>query len=294
MHRYAKIVSLVLVMSIAVIGAAMSIKKFVGQPDVVAACQAWIASRDAAPDKDKPGAFRIVSQSGACIDGEIDQDLYAQFQAWIDAAGPGAKPVLVVRSGGGDAYAAIDIAQALQDKDGAVFITDVCASSCANYLFSGIRKRHAIGTAVLLFHGGLPRSHAQDVAQDLASFLNSAEGAQAENPEEITRQMAEKAASYLKKQDALYASAGADPAIIYGFEGFELRDLDPESCAPAASDEADYAFFFSRDLIDQLGIAPLSGNLEDRASVINQRLGRSGGTSRACPAPARYFQPAQS
>ncbi|MCU0946731.1 MAG: hypothetical protein MUF47_00550 [Porphyrobacter sp.] len=255
---------------------------------VVEACKEWISSRADLDEGDKQDSF-ITKKSAACIDGEIDQEMQVRLNSWINTIPAGTRPILVIRSGGGDAYAAIDIAEALQAKDAEVYAFDICASSCANYIFSGVRRRHAIGSPALLFHGGLSKDFPQEVESEFDSFLSTPEGKSVENPTLVKNSLVEKAQEYQKRQEKLLAAAGVDPIIIHGFDKFELQDLGPENCTAEESAEIEYAFFFSEDMVTRLGIMPVSGKLEYRSGTINQKLNRSNQLSKACAAPKEFF-----
>jgi ATP-dependent protease ClpP protease subunit len=259
---------------------------------IIEECKKWMASQSAMDETESRDNF-AARGSGACISGDLDDDVHEKVFAWLDEVPSQTKPVVVIRSGGGDAFPAIDIAEALQQRDAAVYVYDVCASGCANYIYAGVRNRHSIGATILLFHGGLTKETAQEMGEVFDSLLNSAEGKNIENPALERKQWIERAELYLKKQDELLVAAGVDPMIIHGFNEMEMSDLASADCDPEREPDLEYSVFFSKDTAKALGILPITGSLEYRANIINERLNRGTKGNKACVAPAKFFQPAQ-
>src|SRR4051794_40122757 len=78
-------------------------------------CREWIQGHSERP-AERAALTRIVSPRTICFDGQIYSWTLKDATAWADRAGngPAARPRLVVRSTGGDADAAIDLAEKLQ------------------------------------------------------------------------------------------------------------------------------------------------------------------------------------
>ena len=277
---------------IAGVGTACAQKDTDPPAGIIEECKEWMARQSAIDESESRENF-AAKGAGACISGDIDDDLHEKVFAWLDKLPSATQPVVVIRSGGGDAYPAIDIAEALQQRDAAVYIYDVCASACANYMYSGVRNRHAIGTTILLFHGGMTKDTVEETAAVFDDLLNSPQGKLIENPQQEKKEWIERAALYMKKQDKLLMGAGVDPVMIHGFSDIEISDLASEDCDPEREPDLEYAVFFSRDVAKGLGILPLTGSLEYRADIINARLNRETQGSKACLAPAQFFQPAR-
>lgn len=292
MQLAAQLKLILLLILIAGVGAACAQQDADSPTKVIAECKEWMDRQSAMEAAESRDNF-TAKGSGACINGEIDDDLHEKFFAWLGQLPSETKPVVVIRSGGGEAFAAIDIAEALQQREAAVYVYDVCASSCANYIYSGVRNRHSIGTTILLFHGGLAKDTAQEMAAVFDDLLRSPDGKHIENPVSERRELMERAETYLKKQDKLLIAAGIDPVIIHGFSDMEMTDLASADCDPAREPELEYAVFFSEDLVRALGISPVTGRLEYRANVINERLNRDIQGAKACVAPEKFFRPAR-
>ncbi|MEA1617425.1 hypothetical protein SOQ14_00670 [Erythrobacter sp. T5W1-R] len=259
------------------------------RPDIVAQCKEWMESQSALDETESRDGF-LAKGSGACISGDIDEELQEQVFAWLRTVPSHTEPVVVIRSGGGNAFPAIDIASALQEREAEVYVYDVCASACANYIYAGVRQRHSLGKTILLFHGGLTKDTPQEFAEVFDSLLSSPEGKYIENPDLERKEWVERAELYIQKQDKLLIAAGVDPVVIHGFGEMELSDLASEDCDPEREPDLEYAVFFSEDLANALGISPVTGSLEYRPSVINERLNRDTQGNKACLAPEKYFR----
>lgn len=61
---------------------------------------------------------------------------------------------LYISSRGGNAEAALDIADAMQQAQALLTVTRYCYSSCANYLFLSAKQKNLNSNAILGFHGG--------------------------------------------------------------------------------------------------------------------------------------------
>lgn len=260
--------------------------------NIIEECKAWMARQPATDETESRDNF-TAKGSGACISGDIDDDLQEKFIAWLGKVPSQTKPVVVIRSGGGDAFAAIDIAEELQKRDAEVYIYDVCASSCANYIYSAVRQRHSIGATIILFHGGLTKDTPQEMGEVFDDLLNGPQGKHIENPVLERKEWVERAELYIQKQDKLLVAAGVDPVMIHGFSDMEMSDLASADCDPEREPDLEYIVFFSEDVARALGILPVTGQLEYRASVINKRLNRRMQGNKACPAPEKFFQPAR-
>jgi ATP-dependent protease ClpP protease subunit len=260
--------------------------------NIIEDCKAWMARQSAMDETESRDNF-TAKGSAACISGDIDDDLHEKVFAWLGKLPSGTKPVVVIRSGGGDAFPAIDIAEALQQRDAAVYIYDVCASSCANYIYSGVQQRHSIGATILLFHGGLTKDTATEMAKVFDDLLNGPQGKLIENPALERKEWVDRAELYIQKQDKLLVAAGVDPVMIHGFSEMEMSDLASADCDPEREPDLEYIVFFSEDVARTLGILPLTGSIEYRPNVINERLNRRTQGNKACPAPEKFFQPAR-
>ncbi|ADG10279.1 hypothetical protein B7G68_09265 [Caulobacter segnis] len=116
---------------------------------VVEACRAW----------NRPGSARVlpvhrVAPDGLCFSGEINSASSAAFVDALATLEPATPLVIVVHSNGGEINAGIAMGEALAPLKTTVVAQRVCASSCANYLFTAGDRRVIDDDALLLFHGG--------------------------------------------------------------------------------------------------------------------------------------------
>ncbi|NIB44301.1 hypothetical protein HBA55_32190 [Pseudomaricurvus alkylphenolicus] len=61
---------------------------------------------------------------------------------------------LVIRSLGGDLHAGMNLGLFVHDNALDVEVKEICASSCANYVFSAARKKYLHRDSILVWHGG--------------------------------------------------------------------------------------------------------------------------------------------
>ena len=97
----------------------------------------------------------IVGVTGGilCFFGEINVSSAATASRYID---DGVVRLFAVDSGGGDAEAAIDLANVVYRMKLSIVIMGECLSSCANYLFVVADKKYFTNDAIVGWHGGPP------------------------------------------------------------------------------------------------------------------------------------------
>ncbi len=84
-----------------------------------------------------------------CFYAQITQDSKRQFLALQIKDGA----VIVLKSGGGDVAAALDLADAIVEKRLSIIVNRYCLSSCANYLFPAAKTKIVLDGGVVGFHG---------------------------------------------------------------------------------------------------------------------------------------------
>jgi hypothetical protein len=97
----------------------------------------------------------ISSMSLICIDGHIDGDMERKF---IDNFSSYYSKI-VVNSTGGSARSSLVIGRKILESNMTVIVSNMCASSCANYIFLAGHKKYVSKGAVLIWHGGPKRSN---------------------------------------------------------------------------------------------------------------------------------------
>ena len=254
--------------------------------DPMQACRAWIHGRSWNERASNPQT-RVLSSQVACFDGQSAPGSLDALHAWIDAAPADMQPLLVLRSGGGDAELALGLAEKLQARNARVHVVDTCASSCANYFYAGVRDRQVDDGALVLFHGGFSDSTLAEVMAQVDAFLASPAAAQVPDPEATRRQVRHDQQALRVRQDALYARIGVDPRIVHGIGGVTLEALTPALCGQAVTGP-DF-LYFGAAIAARMGIAPTRGRVEDVPAAVRARLDALGGKIVACRVPEDSF-----
>lgn len=98
----------------------------------------------------------FAAEDGAvCFDDAITDDSIEHVLNLLQAS-VHQPPRLIVRSRGGDAFSGLDLAEFILEERVEVRIVDVCASSCANYVFlPAVHGRSVASGGLILFHGGI-------------------------------------------------------------------------------------------------------------------------------------------
>jgi hypothetical protein len=100
-------------------------------------------------DTRKPGIWTKTSPDTLEFDGEIWAGTETAF---LEIVTPETRR-LVVRSGGGDSFVALSVANYILDHHLNLEVKEYCYSSCANYWFTAANKKVIPQGAVLGFHG---------------------------------------------------------------------------------------------------------------------------------------------
>lgn len=111
--------------------------------------------------------------SALTLYGEITSEMFIEARTLIEAKEclgrpAAAKKILVVtNSGGGNGPAALAIGILLRRHNWDVEITDLCASSCAIFIFPAGKTKYLNSQSMLLFHGG---PHQENLLERTAAF----------------------------------------------------------------------------------------------------------------------------
>lgn len=178
------------------------------EAQVVAACKNWWRPLDV----NAPATPESVPGNGLCINGAIETGTDAAILNSIKAAPDGPPLIVVIRSGGGEFEASMNVAEALQKRRPTVIANTVCASSCANYIMAAGARRIVQDDTFLLYHGGIVLSILDDQARPQIEALAATDpkidpaAAMAHVRTLITSQKA--------RQDAFMVRAGVKPEIF--------------------------------------------------------------------------------
>lgn len=253
-------------------------------------CREWIQSHSPVPAR-RTALTKILSPRTLCLDGDIYSWTVKEAMAWADGSGPeGAPgPRLVVRSAGGDVGPAIDLAEKLQRRDAEVTVVDYCMSSCANYFFAGLRRRHVVPGALILFHGGLSDEERPGIARAVDEALLDPELARTvSDPGKWRTEQLNAYDDNLARQNALYRRAGVDPLVVTGMPSIDEEAIPASDCGRRQGAPRSTLFFDMKQL-RRLGIVIERGKPSTDPSEADRSLSRFGFPFTACAAPATYF-----
>jgi ATP-dependent protease ClpP protease subunit len=248
---------------------------------------AWIRNRPWNLQATEPRSL-VLSPRTACFDGKITKESVAALKAWAQvSADPPNRKTLVVRSRGGDAAAALNIAELLQRQNATVRVVDVCGSSCADFFFAGIRNRSVTDGALILFHGGFSAQNRTRLVAELDKLLSSESSRKIEHPDQLRTSALEEFDEDTSRQNQLYDSLGVDRAIVRDIENIDVDRLPESDCDPSRKARRNFVFFDLQQL-EALGLSVSSGKPATTPSEVNRRLVRLGADFEACRAPAWF------
>jgi hypothetical protein len=147
----------------------------------IATCDAWIDKFERGRTSDQ--VYQPQAQL-ICFDGLLEQGGADALYSAIRKAPRVGDLILVIRSGGGDAFATLPIGQAIVARHVTVVVHTGCGSACADYILLAATHRIIERNSVVLFHGGLSphliamagqqlrQAHAseEDVGREIARF----------------------------------------------------------------------------------------------------------------------------
>jgi len=274
------------------VGAGSEVTAQANDTKPVETCSAWIQGRPWAEHASDPRT-RILSDHAACYDGMIEResDSIEELHGWlngIDAQGE-ATATLVVRSGGGDAHIGLDLAEELQAKNVRVYLMGICASSCANFLYAGVRDRHVLDGTLVLFHGGFSVETRTRSMASLDKLLAGPRGALIKDHDEVRRTAREAFDATMARQDALYHNIGVNPAIVHAVDAMDFTGIIDRNCGGASDLPRDFVYFNLAQM-ERLGVAPVSGQPETNPKRVNERIATLGRSFVACVVPEQVLQ----
>lgn len=256
-------------------------------------CARWIRGQENQPPRNTAVA-KALSEQTYCFDGEIFPWTTEKLKVWLTAAKPSGNRIqLVVRSVGGDAATAIQLAERLQSLNAKVTVVDYCMSSCANYFFAAIEDRNIDGTALVLFHGGYDPYVGR--GKYIASVERSKTNPLVLNSVSDVEVWADKQIKsydlYVDRQAALFNGAGVALAVATVFYKIDEITVPPQWCGKRENAPRSMSFF-DKDQYAQLGMAIRSGVVEDDPAKVDHILANFGMSFTACRAPTIYLSKA--
>lgn len=231
----------------------------------------------------------VISTEAACFDGEISNKSVESILKWLSRdRSSHSRPLLAIRSGGGDAAAGIDVVDKLQASDATVHVIDLCASSCANYFFAGVKYRSVSNGALLLFHGGYSAASREAAIAELDKLHQSNRGAALDWDKARSFLIADMD-NNMARQDALYAKIGVDSAIVHGFDRIDADALSEANCDPTRAAPRDFLFLTVPQLA-ALGVHIEHGRPASDPEEVNRKIEHMGAKFEACGLPQSVFE----
>ena len=241
--------------------------------ELEAPCEPWLRG---VPLK-VSGRTRRVEET-VCFAGAIDPDSARSFLAVL-AEIPAHRPIIVVmRSGGGDVLAGLDMGEALLPRPVTAVASSLCASSCANYVFMAADRRVIAPESILVFHGGMTPGHLRKMDRELAE----ARARRRRDAEQLSGLERGRIANLegAPRQGALLRAVGADPEFFAFFDGINARPRRTWSPDCAAQPRT-AMLVFSDAFLRARGVAVENHGPKD-APALRGLLGRRRAKGLAC------------
>ncbi len=173
--------------------------------ELIVRCETWWKTLDV------NGEATVGSvPGGLCINGYLDAGRDAPI---LDALKPsGTAPVtIVIRSGGGDALASMNVAEVLRARPTTLIADTLCASSCADYLIVAAKRRVVLDNTLLLYHGGVTLDLLNDAASQVAAAAKADPKVDYALGMEKTRVDIN---GKIARQEALLTASGVSPTLF--------------------------------------------------------------------------------
>lgn len=250
-------------------------------------CKTWIAGRAWSSQRSSP-ELKLISPWVACYDGTLETGLEEALVAWAASEPPGSRSkALVIRSRGGDAAVGLAVAEALHKTRSHVYVTQICASSCANYIFAGVADRHVIDKAAILFHGGYSPKTRAHVIEQFETFIRSPAGKAIKDPVANRLQVLRDFDAKWERQRKLYLNAGVNDAVVERVDAIDFRRIDAENCNGDTLSSRNFVFFGTNQM-RQLGLGLNSGLPAINPADVNRIIRLLGANYVACLAPTWF------
>lgn len=130
--------------------------------------------------------------------GELDGDANQRLFALYDSLGN--KPtVLSIRSGGGPVQHGMELGEWVHAHKLDVKVLELCASSCANYVFTAGARKIVGNTAVIGYHGGL---------SSMSFNITGGEAMSRQQKDAVMAEVRKGMAPQLQREEAFFTSIG--------------------------------------------------------------------------------------
>jgi hypothetical protein len=110
------------------------------------------------------------------LTGWITSEMFVEVRDCLARSAAAEKTFVVKEAGGGDGLAALAFGILIHRHHWDVVVTDLCASSCANFIFPAGKRKYLNRDSMLLFHGGPYQANLLEMAEkfDQESTMNGA------------------------------------------------------------------------------------------------------------------------
>ncbi len=214
------------------------------EADAVMQCQTWWHDMDV----NGGAAAAVVAGNGLCINGFIDKGRDAVILESLGKTSSEVPLVVVIRSGGGDFDASMNVAEALQRRRPTVIADMVCASSCSDYIITAGVRRIVRADTFLVYHGGITLRLLDDAGPQIEALAKADpkikyDAAMAHMRDVIGAQMA--------RQDSFMVRAGVDPKIFAWMD--EANSKSGEAIASRCPADS-HIIQYSREALARFGL----------------------------------------
>lgn len=241
-------------------------------------CVIWLTTRS----RNEAPAFRPISDALACYDGELDEQRGNEIAKWLSAR---SNPMLVIRSPGGPVTAGLLIGNAVLKAGATVATYQVCASSCANYVFGASRRRVILPDTLVLFHGGVSQSLIDKAEQSVRKQLSQMH-MPPETIDESVRVVRHDLGKQLQEQRKLLTAAGVDAIFLERFGEITDEEILRLPCTSLGKAGA---LYLTREQFWKLGM-PVIGYTVSSPQEAALVLKNLGSTQAVCAAPDKIIR----
>ena len=185
---------------------------------IVSHCRDRIRSiqlQDLVSQRSSPGAYIHLSndQTILCFDGPIHRNQEMTFFRNLKVNGS-----FVMRSPGGYAEAAMEMANILLEKNAVVVLYDYCLSACANYIFIASGQTNVAKDTIVAWHGG-PWASDCDPLDQIRVFSDR------NDPPAWAKDQREKVCKVAELQRDFFRMRGTDGAIVHAPQSHHTRKM---------------------------------------------------------------------
>ena len=174
--------------------------------------------RIAAADEQAPDGRVVLDGAALRYEGEITKTMNQRAFELYESSDP--RPTtLRIRSVGGEINAGMDLGDFVFDHELAVEVSELCFSSCANYVITAARSVRLAPTAILGWHGGATQ---QIDPETIPVIVKGKELAGTDPQAQIARSaIRELMRDQIERETAFFAKIGVDQRItILGHSDF--------------------------------------------------------------------------